>query len=333
MRRHRILLSLASLLIGIFALQLPAQALTISPPIYDYTLNPGDSIRDVVKLYNESEAPITVYPQVYNFTFTEGDETSGTPSFYKSDEIRNGYELGPWITVSDKAVTLQPGQRLSLDFTVAIPENAAPGSHFGSIQLRTSAEEPLAGPTVSLVGGTGVLIMVRVAGTVDDAMTITRFGGDRDFYTSLPVDFHTRLENRGNIHLRPTGNIFVTNVFGKQVSSIQVNGEFRTILPQSARRFDNSWFKRKVQDGASEFTKEWRNFAFGRYEALLVLNYGPDNKVVTTSWAFWVIPWMVLSVIVGGAILIVLGFWLALKAYNKSVIKRYEAMAANKKKE
>ena len=327
MKRNRILLACLTLALGVFALGHSALALTVSPPVYDYTLNPGDTIRDVIKLYNESSGPITIYPEIYNFTFTEGDETSGTPSFYPANDVKNGFELAPWITTSKDPITLQAGERKSLDFTIAVPKNAAPGSHFGSIQLRTAPTAPTSGPTVSLVGGTGILMLVRINGAVDDTLAITRFGGDKNIYTSLPVDFHTRLENRGNIHLRPTGNIFVTNLFGQQVASMTVNGDFRTILPKSPRRFDNTWIKHVLNSSASEFTKEWRNFAFGRYQATLVLNYGPQNKVIKSSYAFWVIPWMVLLIIVGGFALLVLALWFALKSYKKSVIRKYEKMA------
>jgi hypothetical protein len=333
MKRNRILLASLLLAVGVFALKLPAQALTVSPPTYDYTLNPGDTIRDTIKLYNEGTTPLTVYPEIYNFTYTEGDETSGTPSFYPADEVKNGFELGPWITTSSQPVTLQPGERTSQDFTIAIPKNASPGSHFGSIQLKSAPSTGTGGPTVSLVGGTGILILVRINGAVDDTMAVTRFGGDKLVYTSLPIDFHTRLENRGNIHLRPTGNIFVTNLFGQQVSTMTVNGDYRTILPKSPRRFDNTWVKHVLASNASEFTKEWRNFAFGRYQATLVLNYGPENKVITASYAFWVIPWMVLLIIVGGIALLVLAFVFGLKAYTKGVIRKYEKMAKKMKEE
>jgi hypothetical protein len=174
-------------------------------------------------------------------------------------------------------------------------------------------------------------MLVRINGAVDDTMVITRFGGDKLVYTSLPVDFHTRIENRGNIHLRPTGNIFVTNIFGKQVSSMQVNGDFRTILPKSARRFDTTWISHTVQAGVSELTKEWRNFAFGRYEATLVLNYGPSNKIITATYSFWVIPWLLLIIMLGGLLILIFGLIFGLKGYNKSVIKKYEKMASKMK--
>lgn len=330
MKRNRALLVFAALIVGVFALKMPAEALTISPPAFDYVLNPGDTIRDVIKLSNETDYPITIYPEVYNFTHTEGDETKGTPSFYKKDEVKNGFELGPWISVSNAPITLPGGGRSSLDFSINVPKDGAPGSHFGSIVLRSSPDELGAGPVVSLVGGTGVLMLVRVEGMVDDTMGVTGFGSTKSVYTSLPVDFQTRLENRGNIHLRPTGEIRITNILGQRVSSLPVNNDSRSVLPNSARRFENSWTRGQTSAGASEFIKQWSNFAFGRYQATLVLNYGVNQKIVTAHCVFWVIPWMVLSIIVGGFVLLILALRHGLKVYARSVIRKYESLNGKK---
>src|SRR5262245_26654684 len=101
MKTHaKILLSASSLALALCGFVPSASALTVSPPTYSYTLNPGDPVRDVIKLYNESGETITLYPEVFNFTSKEGDETTGTPEFYPADEIRNGHELAPWITMS-----------------------------------------------------------------------------------------------------------------------------------------------------------------------------------------------------------------------------------------
>jgi hypothetical protein len=56
-----------------------AHAMTISPPDFNITVNPGDVIRDVLHVYNEDPFPVTLKPSLLNFTFSPGDET-GTSS-------------------------------------------------------------------------------------------------------------------------------------------------------------------------------------------------------------------------------------------------------------
>lgn len=320
------LLTVVTTLALLFGMQLPAHALTVSPPVYDYTLNPGDTIRDTIKLHNESSSSVTIYPELFNFTYTEGDEVNGTPSFYPPNEEKNGHELAPWIKTNTSPVTLSPDQRLSLDFTLNVPKTASPGSHFGSIQLRTAPSGTEGGSAVSLIGGTGILILARVSGNVNDTLDVGQFSGDKSVYTHLPVDLHIRLENKGNTHLRPTGNVFIQNMFGKQVASIQVNADFRSILPGSARRFESRWSKHTVHDTDSEFSKEWRNFAFGKYTALMALNYGSANamKQVGGSYTFWVFPWQVILVLLVGLAVLLAIFVVIMKYYNRAVIRAYE---------
>ncbi len=321
-------LPLAVLLLA-FALAVPtkhASAITISPPVYDYTLNPGDTIRDVVKLYNESSDTATLYPETYNFTFKAGDEFSGTPEMYPIGEERDGRGLAPWIKLdSTDPLKIAPHARANLGFSITIPKDGSPGSYFGSVQLTTTPEQKGGGPNVSLVGSAGVLILARVNGNVVENLTTSRFSGDATLYTHLPVALAIRLENRGTVHLRPTGNVFITNAFGNQVASIPVNETFKSILPGSARRFDVGWTKQKLDDNASEFTKEWRNFAFGKYTATMVLNYGTDNKVITAAYDFWVVPWMVLATLLGGLIVLLIVLVFALRGYNRMIIRSYEA--------
>jgi hypothetical protein len=322
---HRLITAFMTLAL-LLGPQAPVHALTVSPPVYDYTLNPGDIISDTIKVYNESSDPLTVYPETFNFTYTEGDEVNGTPSFYPANVEKNGHELAPWIQSTGGTITLQPTQHSSINFTITVPQDAQPGSHFGSIQLRSApsgSEQPTA---VGVVGGLGVLILVRISGKADDNVRVARFSGDKVSYAHLPVDLAIRLDNQGNTHVRPTGNVFITDMFGRQTASIPVNSDFHSILPGSARRFDVRWQKKRLSDNASELQKEWSNFAFGRYTAALDLNYGPPSamKHLTGEYSFWVVPWMFLSLFGVGIALIVFLLMYGLKRYNRMIIKRYE---------
>ena len=303
-----------------------ARALTISPPTFDFTVSPGNTIKDVVRVLNESDEAIVITPEAFNFTAKE--EVQGSPDFYPADEERNGYELAPWIKFPRESVTIEARKNFNLEYSIEVPENAQPGGHFGAIHLKVSkpgqtAEE---GATVSVQGVTSSLIFVRVTGDLTEELNVAQFAGEQVMYTHLPVDLNLRVENKGTVHLRPVGNVFITNMFGRQVASLDVNPTMRSVLPASARRFEISWFKRRVADGASELTKEIKNFAFGKYTATLVLNYGLDNKVAGASYDFWVIPWQALLLILGVLLAVAFILKYAVRGYNSMVIRRYEAL-------
>lgn len=322
-------LALTSVLVPFVA----AQAVTISPPFFEYSLNPGDVVLDVLKIFNEDDAPITLYPVVMNFTHTEGDE-GGTPSFYAADEDPNGTALAQWITITNKGpIKLEPKQRANLQFSINVPaDKAQPGGHFGTILLSTQPP-PSEGGTVAIGQQIGALVFVRVSGEVKEVGNIAEFGFQkpRVWYNYLPVDFFLRFENAGNTHLRPTGNLFIKNWMGRQVAAVKVNEQFAGVLPLSIRRFEFGWRHRNNPEGASELWKEWHNFAFGKYTATLVVNYGADNQLVTDTRVFYVWPWRLLVILSGGALVVLVLVMYLMKAYNRAVIKKYEIEKERKK--
>lgn len=327
-------LVLGSIFLALFALfgfaPRTAHAMTISPPDFNLTASPGDVIRDVLHVYNEDPYPVTLKPGLLNFTFSPEDELIGSPEFYPADEVRNGHELADWITIEDdKAFTISSGERVNIPFTITIPKEAQPGGHFGAIHVGTLQEERNEdGPQIGVKSSTSALIFIRVNGDIRDELAVDSFFSDRSLYTHLPADFTIRLSNGGTTHLIPVGNIFITDAFGRQVASLEVNGrEKRRVLPGGIRRFEETWSHRRLPASASEFVKEWRNFAFGRYTATLVVNYGVGSaqKFVSSTTTFWVIPWMVLASAIAVALFLVLAIRWAMHRYERSVINRYEA--------
>lgn len=307
-----------------------AQALTISPPTFDFSLNPGDTVLDVIKIFNEGPEAITVYPILQNFK--AGEEEAGQPMFYPADENPDGTALAPWIKVDAKPVTIGSNERANLPFAINVPrENAQPGGHYGAVLL--SAQPPEAeGGMVAIGQQLGILILVRIAGEVKEIGSIAEFGFIKPqvSYNYLPVDFFVRFENSGNTHLRPTGNLLVKNWWGRQVASLKVNEDFKSVLPKSIRKFSFGWKKMDNQEGWSDLKKEWRNFAFGKYKAVLVLNYGTANQTVAEEREFTVWPWRLLLIFGASAFAVVVLFMLLGRAYNKLVIIQYER---RKKKE
>lgn len=306
-----------------------ASALTISPPTFDFSLNPGDTVLDVIKIYNEGTEPIKVYPILRNFK--AGDEEAGQPVFYPAEENPDGTALASWIKLDAQPMTIGPNERANLPFAINVPrENAQPGGHYGAILLSTQPPEEGAGK-VSIGQQLGILVLVKVAGEVKEIGSISEFGFAKAqvSYNYLPVNFFVRFENGGNTHLRPTGNLFIKNWMGRQVASIKVNEDFKSVLPKSIRKFSMSWKNTDNREGWSEIQKEWHNFAFGKYKATLVLTYGSSNQLITDERDFAVWPWRLLIAFSVAALLIVVLFWLLMKGYNRLIIIQYERMRKN----
>lgn len=315
---------LFSVALGLVLLPLGALAMTVSPPNYDYTsVNRGDVLMDVIKLSNEGNEPVTIYPMVRNFTFKQGDETSGTPSFYDMQKDPYGTALGTWVKIDTKPITVGAGQKYNIPFTINIPNDASPGGHFGAVLFATQPPDDKG--VVTIGSQVGVLIMMRVNGDVKEVGSIAEFGFShpKPWYNFLPVDFFVRFENSGNVHLRPTGNVFIFDWTGRQVAAVPVNADFKSVLPQSIRRYEFSWSKNDGQ-AHSALWNEWNNFAIGKHKAQLVLTYGVGNKTVSGEVSFYVWPWRLMSIALGILLLVIFMLTIGKKSYEKSVIRKYE---------
>ncbi len=325
------------MLLGLSLLPAGASALTISPAFTDQSLNPGDTLVETLKIYNEDAFPITLYPQATNFT--AGEDESGTPRFYDANEDPYGTALAKWINLDVKEITVQPQERVSLVYTINVPRDVQPGGHFGALILGTTPSDVSSGG-VGVEQQIGELILIRVSGELKEQASVAEFGfkNPKVWYNTLPVDFFLRFENSGNTHLRPTGNLFIKNWWGKQVAAVVVNGDFKSVLPHSIRRFEFSWGDPAAADAGANLgfvegmAREWKNFAFGKYKASLVLTYGAENKIIADEREFTVWPWRLM--ICGGVVLllVLLFFALLMKLNNMAVIRKYERMKKLEKK-
>ena len=121
------------------------------------------------------------------------------------------------------------------------------------------------------------------------------------------------------------------------IKSARINANIAegNILPKSARRFNVTWAKRDketvINDTGSFIHRlkrsvniEWHNFAFGRYSANLNLEYGTHGQSATATTHFFVLPWHLLLIVLILLIIIVFGMKHALRAYNRSLMKKLE---------
>lgn len=254
----------------------PSTGLAISPPTFEIAGNPGDLITNSIRLENLNEEPLTLAIDRRNFTAVGEEGAVGLT------EEETSFSLASWIEVNPPTTTLAGKSTKTLTFTIAIPLTAEPGGHFGSIIFRTLPSESLGGSGATLAQEIGALILVRVAGeSIEEAM-IDSFEPSQTLFEYGPIHFLARVKNLGNVHVKPTGKINITNLLGQQVATIDLEG--KNVLPGAVRRLDATW------------DTKWR---FGRYTATLVMVYGSDHIQRVALTNFTVIPYTFLSIVAG----------------------------------
>lgn len=289
------------------------QALEIAPPVVNLTANPGEVKNVNINLRDISSNPLVVTGEVNDFG-ANGEE--GVPKLMVDDTEASPYSIKTWIGALSQ-ITLQPRQVKSLPVTITVPANAAPGGYYGVI--RFSANPPgVEGTGVSLSASLGALIFIRVNGDAKESMqfedfyTTAREGTRTGFFESQPVNFVARINNTGNVHEQPVGQIVVKDIFGNVVTNVNMNLDRRNVLPSSIRKFEAPMDKANIGD----------RFLFGYYTAKLTMTYGSKDQTVDTTVGFWVIPWRLILTVIGVIIALVIIIRVLAKRYADRAVGR-----------
>jgi len=205
-------------------------------------------------------------------------------------EDETSFSLASWITVSPSETEISGKGTAIFAFSTAVPLNAEPGGHFGSIIFRLKSQGPEQSGAL-VAQELGALILLRVAGKAKEGASLASFRSTKKIWEKGPVEFEIRVENEGNVHLKPTGVITITNLFGRKVASFPVDP--RNVLPGAIRKSSATWDKK---------------FLFGRYTASLALNYGSQGRVLTGATAFIGFPYRWGGLVLLG--LLILAFFL-----------------------
>ncbi len=304
-------------LLLVLAIQNRAQAapntgpigLQISPVIVEVNVDPGQTYTFKVSPFNITDNDLELTPLVNDFK--SRDET-GTPQIVLDGSLPASASLKNWLTLSDSSpFQLAPKTTKPVIVTLNVPKNAEPGGHYGVVRF-TGAGVGQNQDNVALVASWGTLVLVRVSGNITERLNVvdfytSRHGARSGWFEKEPISFTERINNGGNVHVKPKGNITITNMFGKQTGSIEINGAGGNVLPSSIRRFDQTFNKANL---------------FGRYTATFNLAYGTNGQILSSSLSFWVIPYkLIIIVLVVLALVIWLGI-MGIKRYNRSIVKR-----------
>jgi len=285
-----------------------AHALTLTPVRIELSGDPGATIESEITLINDRDTSQTFYSSFSNF---EAQGETGSPSFVTPVD-----GLGTWMQ-TDSMVILAPGTSKIVPVTIEIPEAAEPGGYFAAVFWGTNNPEVSGEGSIAIGAKTGVLVLLRVNGDVDEEGGIIEYGtiDNKNFFTALPVSFYYRFQNSGGDRIKPDGDIVIRHMFGFARAKVPANSAQGNVLPSQTRRFEATWQSSRGSSDVANienlgfFKKvvyEWKNFAFGYYNANISLSYGANNDQISTAkTGFFVVPWHLLIVIVVGLFLFI----------------------------
>jgi len=289
----------------------------ISPVRIEELVEPGQVLEREIKVTNASPVPKTLFAYLKDFRADENDE-SGSPRLIKPG-TETGNFVASWIDITAAGVDFKPGEEKTVPFIIRVPDNVGPGGYYGGIFFGSEAPKidinsPDKGAGMSIAQQAGSLVLLQVKGDVDERADIREFNTDKNFYnTPFDVEFSVRIQNSGNIHVKPVGEIRIENMLGKEVHIINFNNGGGNVLPNSKRKFLEHWAG---------------DFGFGKYKAKLGVSYGTtaDNggqgkQSLYMERHFWIIPWKIVGPILISVVVTLLVFIFLIRFYKEKAVR------------
>ena len=283
--------------------------LGINPPVFDpeREVEPGEVLQYSLRINNLENNERELFVSTRDIlTVQDG----GVPVFASEDSEPTGFELSDWLSFSEDRFLIEPNGTKSIDVLIMVPDDAPPGSHFGAINI--SSQAPRIEQTGAAVAyGVNGIVTIRVAGDALESALIRSFSTDRFIFSNKDVTFTARIENEGNVLVRPFGLIEVRNMYGADVAQIDFNSSRASVFPNTDRSFSSKW----EEDG----------LGFGRYEAVISLSYGPDGarRSISTTASFWILPMSILGPGIAVLVTLLLITYIFTRLYIKRTLRTH----------
>lgn len=271
--RTRPLIFTSAILVAILSIsmiKLQAQeknpGMIVHPSNFDISVSPAETTSKDIYVENSTDKEEKISVSTRNFT-ARGEE--GSVEF---TDQSYAFALASWMKVSPASAVVPAHGTAKFTVTMTAPTNAEPGGHFASVVFGTTPSKLSGGSGAAVAQEVASLFLVRIPGDVKEEAMVESFNTNQSFYEFGPVSFDTRVKNNGLVHVKPEGEILITNMFGQKFS-VPFDGQ--NVLPNAIRKMDTTWSK---------------HILIGKYTATLILAYGTKNLPLGGSTVFYAFP-------------------------------------------
>ncbi len=216
-------------------------SLTVSPLYYDLGVNPGEEKTGKISIGNNSDQNIDIGVEFSDFFM---DDAEGY-IFPERKEIANEnlkpFLMSKWLSVDKPDFSLEKGKNETIEYTIKVPQDANLGGHYGAIffraQCKVEKDENVVfsdKSSICVSGRAGVLFLVQVGGEAVKKGVLKKVEVPKITFSDKSK-LNIEIENEGNSHFKPEGEVLVKNIFGKEISRLEIKD--KTILPTTSRIF------------------------------------------------------------------------------------------------
>lgn len=255
-------------------------SLRVAPLAYDLVISPGEQKSGQIFIENISDQDLEISTEFSDFFIDEdgnylfpGEKDGPATEKYKLFSMRD------WIRADKNNFALNKAKSEVINYTIQVPVDANLGGHYGAVFFRSSCQLDGNQAVVStdksrvcVSARPGVLFLVQAGGEAQKSGKLKR--------AEIPgISFRNKetlnieLENTGNVHFKPEGEILAKNLFGKEVFQLDIKD--KTLLPGTSRQFSG--------------TVERKDF-LGVYRIIGSVRDGDGNEMRLKKWIF-LVPW------------------------------------------
>lgn len=272
-----------------------------------YQVAPGAVVRDWVAVTNSSPTAATF--RVYAADAVTDYDTAAF-TLINADEASTG--AGGWTSIDgsdavcadtdDEAeracakalgatITLEPGTRADIPFTLTVPHDATPGDHAAGIVASSVSTAAAEGSSVTVEQRVGTRIYLRVGGALSPGIgvqgTVAGYdGGLNPFGGTTRAGFD--VSNLGNTRISVQPHVRVTGPFGIGLGSVSLP-VVQNLVPGGVAHVEAD------VPGVAPLFLLSADVTLTPVPAAGVAAADPLPAAVVSSTVMWAVPWMLLA--------------------------------------
>jgi len=278
-------------------------AASVSPSLVEIVLERGSLTEDAISVINTSGIDQTYYLDVIEFT---ARDEGGEPQFIPTGESTADYL--EWFTFDSEVVVVPAESAADIPFEVRVPQDVTSGGYYAAITVSPAPEDVVASNGAIIEAKTAVLVLLTVAGETTEKASLLDFTSETPaaLLSTLDIDFQYRVQNQGNVHILPAGEVVVTDFLGREISRVDANQSGGRVLPGSTRTYRGSISSGEHASWYELVNYQAQHFSIGPVTALLNVSYGDGDDMVNAEFTFWLFPWqLILTVFAAAALLLI----------------------------
>jgi hypothetical protein len=269
---------------------------------------PGKSVSTTLKVRNNSIETENLRISFGKFTADATGDRAQLQDPLPDDKTMS------WLTVDEPTFSVSANEWKSVVLTFSPPEDAAFSYYYTVLLQRQQRTKSQGGESV-IEGVPAILALTTVeTPNAKRELTVESLRAENNILEFLPQKFFITVKNTGNVHVIPTGNVFIDGEGKKDVAVLPFNIGGQAILPGTQRTLVVRWedgFPHWLSDNPTEEANKGIHFAgaawdfgkadhfrIGRYSAHLLMVYdnGQRDVPMESFVNFWIVPWRLLLV-------------------------------------